>query len=544
MAGLDIDALLPGVRAATLTAQLQTAYQVTHTVNRRPRKPRSKEKPPDMGAGLETRPKAHTAKPRLRVVAAVAGILLVVGAALVLLNRWQVGAGSDRLPSPPSLSAQQKVIEDHLVTRYDAARAAPSSIAAVGPLCLAYHADMFFDLAERCYELAATLAPDDWRWTYHRAIIQSERGGGEALLDNLRRIVQRAPQFGPAWLRLGEAEFKAGRYDEAAKAWQKARDVPVTEPAPASIRHVTEVPLSAYASLGLARVALVRGEFETARTILEGINTSTPNFGSALRLLAESYRRLGRQGEAERLVYRAGRLPPYSPYADPVIDDLARESRNSIFLLRLASEADLAVNAEWSEYLTRRALEFDASNPEVVLKLARILRTVERNEEALELFKRYQAMVPGDYQVLAHIGSCLSAMGRLDEAESYFRQALKGLDDPVTHFNMALLLALTNRLDEAVAEYEKALERDPLHSAARTNLAAALARQGKLDRAAKELRYLLEHDPENAGARTNLGLVLLQQGRLADAKGQLEEALRLDPSLAPAREALQSIPHQ
>jgi tetratricopeptide (TPR) repeat protein len=237
-------------------------------------------------------------------------------------------------------------------------------------------------------------------------------------------------------------------------------------------------------------------------------------------------------------------VPPYSPYADPVIDDLARESRNSTFLLRLASEANLSVNAEWSEYLTRRALEFDPGNPEVVLKLGRILRTVERNEEALELFVRYQQMVPGDYQVLAHIGSCLSAMGRLGEAESYFRQALQGLDDPVTHFNMALLFALTGRLDEAIAQYEKALERDPRHSDARTNLAAAFARQGKLDRAARELKLLLDYDPENAGARTNLGLVFLQQGRRAEAKGQLEEALRLDPGLEPAREALESLRDQ
>jgi len=471
-------------------------------------------------------------------------IVLVIGTGLWIAGPWRTSGDRDRIPPPPRLSAQQKVIEDHLRARYDAASEAPSSIAAVGPLCLAYHADMFFDLAERCYELAATLAPDDWRWTYYRAVIQSERGGGEALVDNLRNVVERAPQFGPAWLRLGEAEFKAGRYDEAAEAWQKARDLPVAEQGSATPRHLPEVPLSAYASLGLARIALVRSQFEGARTTLEALIGSTPFFGSALRLLAESYRRLGRQSEAERLVYRAGRLPPYSPYADPVIDELARESRNSIFLLRLASEANLAINAEWSEYLTRRALEFDPGNPEVVLKLARILRTVERNEEALELFKRYQAMVPGDYQVLAHIGSCLSAMGRLNEAESYFRQALKGLDDPVTHFNMALLLALTNRLDEAIAEYEEALERDPMHSDARSNLAAALARQGKLDRAARELRFLLEHDPENAGARTNLGLVLLQQGRVADAKGQLEEALRLDPGLTPAREALASIPNQ
>ena len=108
----------------------------------------------------------------------------------------------------------------------------------------------------------------------------------------------------------------------------------------------------------------------------------------------------------------------------------------------------------------------------------------------------------------------------------------------------SLLLALTDRLDGAVAEYEKALRLDPMHSDSRTNLAAALARQGKLDRAARELAVLLENDPENAGARTNLGLVFLQQGRPADARRQFEEALRLDPGLTPAREALDSLGHQ
>jgi tetratricopeptide (TPR) repeat protein len=403
---------------------------------------------------------------------------------------------------------------------------------------------MFFDLAERCYEVALSLAPEDWRWTYYRAVIQSERGGGEALTQSLRGVVQRAPQFAPAWLRLGEAEFKAGRYDESANAWQRARDLPAMPATTTSPRHVTEIPLSAYASLGLARIAQVRGDMDTARTILEGITVALPQFGSALRLLAESYRRLGREQEAERLVYQAGRLPPYSPFADPVIDELARESRNSIFLLRLASEADLSINAEWSEFLTRRALEFDPKNPEVVLKLARILRTVERNEEALALFEQYQQMVPGDYQVLAHIGSCLSAMGRFGEAESYFRRAMQGLDDPITHYNLALLLARTGRLDEAIAEYEQALERDPMHSDARTNLAATLARQGRLDRAAAELKTLLEHDPENAGARTNLGLVLLRQGHATAARGQFEEALRLDPGLTPARDALDALGNQ
>ena len=306
---------------------------------------RSPKRPPDL-------PKSAPPRPRRAALATavVVGVVLVVAIGLFVTSRWRVRDLSAQLPAPPPVSAQQKAVEQHLRERYETAMRAPSSIAAVGPLCLAYHADMLFDAAERCYEVAGALAPGEWRWTYYRAVIQSERGGGEALVANLREVVERAPQFGPAWLRLGEAEFKAGRYNRAADAWRKARDRPVESDASVSPRHVTETPLSAYASLGLARVALVRGEFDAARQTLEQLLNTTPQFGSALRLLAESYRKLGREAEAERFVYRAGRVPPYSPYADPVVDELARESRNSILLLRLASEANLAINAEWSEY--------------------------------------------------------------------------------------------------------------------------------------------------------------------------------------------------
>ena len=224
-----------------------------------------------------------------------------------------------------------------------------------------------------------------------------------------------------------------------------------------------------------------------------------------------------------------------------MVDDLARESRNSTLLLRVSSEANLAVNAEWAEYLTRRALEFDPDNPEAVVKLGRVLRTIGRNEEALEFFQHYNQMVPGDFLGLAHIGSCLSAMGRYQEAESYLRRAVAGIDDPQTHYNLGLLLSITNRTSESIAEYEKALARDPRHGDARLNMATALARQGKMDQASRELTRLVDQDPDNAVARTNLGVVLLQLGKVAQARAQLEAALRADPSLGPAREALESI---
>jgi tetratricopeptide (TPR) repeat protein len=473
-------------------------------------------------------------------VLAGAAAVLFVGALVLAGVRLRRADLVERLPSPPTVSGQTPAVVSHLRERYEQARQDPS-VNTVGTLCMAYHADMFFDQASRCYELAAGLDGGEWRWTYYRALILAERGGGGALADMLRAVTRAAPSFGPAWLRLGDAEFKAGRYDAAEAAWAKAAGIEEPGRGTASPSPVVEVPLAGHASLGLARVALVRGDANRSREILEALTTTLPGFGPAHRLLADSYRLSGRETDALREVYRANRRPPYTPYADPMVDDLARQSRHSILLLRLASEVDLSINGAWSEYLTRRAVEFDPANPDVVVKLGRILRTLERNDEALRYFEQYHRMVPGDYQGLAHIGSVLSALGRFGEAESSFRRALGGLDDPVTHYNLGLLLVVTGREEEGIREYERALDRDPMHADARGNLAAVLARRGQVERASRELAFLVEHDPENAIARTNLGLILMQQGRSREAEVHLEEAVRMAPGLAPAAEALASL---
>ncbi len=480
--------------------------------------------------------------------ATVVAVILVAGAWAFLRQRESNAVA--RIPPPPA--TQSKAIATHLSGKFDAARAQPTSPDAVGALCVAYHADMFFDEADRCYALVSELDSSQWRWRYYRALIQAERGGGEPLVENLRRVVNQAADFGPASQRLGDALFKAGKYDEAREAWERASAAGASDTNQPSLalsersesngpRHITEVPLAAYANVGLARIALAQGETMKAREILERVATDAPQFSSSLRLLADVYRSLDRQADADRLVYRANRLQPFAPYLDPMVDDLARESRNSTLLLRVSSEANLAINAEWAEYLTRRALEFDPENPETVVKLGRVLRTIGRNDEALGFFQRYHQMVPGDFLGLAHIGSCLSAMGRYQEAESYLRRAVAGIDDPQTHYNLGLLLSITNRPTEAIAEYEKALARDPMHADARLNMATALARQGKTEQASRELTRLVEQDPDNAVARTNLGVVLLQLGKIEQARVQLEAALRADPNLEPARQALESI---
>ena len=458
-------------------------------------------------------------------------------AAYVFVSADRAGGN---IPEPPRAARQPAAITAHLEQTYDRARQAPRSAADVGAYCLALHADMFYALAKSCYGRVTALS-DDWEWAYLRSLIDGDLGGGPDLVRDLRTVVGRAPDFGPAWLRLGDAEFKAGRTAEAERAWTTATTLPEPpRPTPTSTapEHRVEVPLATYASLGLARMRLARGDVDGAASIVERLTAGGPPFSSTWRLVAEIETTRARQANAERALARARNLPPYAPYADPMVDRLALESRNSTFLLRLASEANLAINGAWSEYLTRRALEFDPDNPEVIVKLGRVLRTLGKVEEALGYFRRYEAMVPGDVQILAHIGGTLSEMGRFDEAEPLLRHAAATLDDGVSHYNLALLLARTNRLDAAVLQYEEALERDAGDIRARSNLAAALVRKGDLRRAAEELRRVLQLDPENAIAHVNIGLVYAQQGDIGRARRAFEDALRLEPGLTPARDAL------
>jgi tetratricopeptide (TPR) repeat protein len=190
-----------------------------------------------------------------------------------------------------------------------------------------------------------------------------------------------------------------------------------------------------------------------------------------------------------------------------MVDALARISRNAAFLLRQASDADPDTNGPWSEFLLRRALAFDPGHADVLAKLGRVLRNAGRNDEALDAFLAYHAQAPADFQGTAQVGATLTELGRLDEAERYLRDALTGLDDAQTHYNLGVVLSGKKRSAEAAVEYRRAIERDPYLVDARNNLAALLAREGRLAEAGAELTRVLQIEPGNAVALANLKIV-------------------------------------
>jgi tetratricopeptide (TPR) repeat protein len=449
-----------------------------------------------------------------------------------------------RLPALPDLSHQPAAVRAHLTEADRAARARPTSAEAVGAAGLAYHADMFYEQAERCYAIAEELSGFAWRWTYYRALTQGAGGDAGGLVAGLRRVVAAAPEYSPAWWQLGEAEFKAGRYDRATEAWRRVLSLPeptgpVAKP-DAPVR-VASAPISAYGAFGLARVAMSQRDAARARDVLEKVTEQWPRFGPAFRLLGSAYAALDRAADTERVVRIADRLPAYDPYVDPMIDALARESRSSTFLLQQASTADLDTNAVWREYLVRRAVELDPANTDALYDLASMLRVLRRYDEALTLLERYQHLVPGDAKALADIGRCLSGLQRFPEAEATLRRALATQDDANTRYDLGLLLDKLGRFTEAMTEYQRALDHNPNHRDARNNLGVAFARQGNLAMAARQFEQLVAADPGNADAHTNLGAMFLTQGIRERAAREFRAALALNPDHALARQGLQRL---
>ena len=120
-------------------------------------------------------------------------------------------------------------------------------------------------------------------------------------------------------------------------------------------------------------------------------------------------------------------------------------------------------------------------------------------------------------------------------------------DSGGAHLNLGAVLQENGWIEEAAAEYRKAIELDPKYAAAHNNLGLVLYAQGKREEATAEYRKAIELDPKFALARKNLGSLLLNQGKFAEAKEHLRAYVDLldpsSPAHAEAAEQLQRCEH-
>ncbi|MDB6016777.1 MAG: transrane and repeat-containing protein 1-like [Pedosphaera sp.] len=157
-------------------------------------------------------------------------------------------------------------------------------------------------------------------------------------------------------------------------------------------------------------------------------------------------------------------------------------------------------------------------------------RDESKNNEAKSLCESFLKKFPDAYAGYYNFGLLLSHLKRLDEAEQYFREALRinpGLE--VAHNNYANLLKLLQRPEEAERHYREAIQINPENAAAHYNYANLVSELQRLEEAERHYQEAVRIRPEYADAHYNFAVLLQKLERWDEAERHYQEAVRIDP---------------
>ena len=144
-------------------------------------------------------------------------------------------------------------------------------------------------------------------------------------------------------------------------------------------------------------------------------------------------------------------------------------------------------------------------------------------------------MKPDFAEAHYNLGDTLKELGRLEEAEASYTQAIALKPDfAEAHSNLGVTLKELGRLDEAEASYTQAIALKPDYAEAHNNLGITLKELGRLDEAEASLRQAIALKPDYAEAHSNLGNTLKELGRLDEALASYIQAINLNPDFTDA----------
>ena len=164
--------------------------------------------------------------------------------------------------------------------------------------------------------------------------------------------------------------------------------------------------------------------------------------------------------------------------------------------------------------------------------LAQALLNQQRVPEALA-YARHAVEVAPSAETHRNVGIILAKVGNTQEAIREFELALQLKPNMAdTHCNLAVALQRDGKIEEAIGHYQQALQADPNYADAHYDLGTALVQVNRVAEAIHEWEAALRINPDHAMAEANIGVALEQEGQVAEAVSHYERALRINPDLA------------
>ena len=229
----------------------------------------------------------------------------------------------------------------------------------------------------------------------------------------------------------------------------------------------------------------------------------------------------GNLEEAERLYQDILKAEPKNPDANHNLGALNVSLKKiDIGLSFLKTALDLDSNREqfWFSYI---AILIDSGRFEEAQKNLKIAKEKGFKNEKFVTLEAYTYF---------HSGNSLKGMGRLEEAEASYRQAIFIKSDYIeAHNNLGNTLKKIGKTEEALASFRQAIAINPELSEAHNNLGTVLQEIGKTEEALASYRQAISLKNNYAEAHSNLGLSLKDIGRLDEAEESYRQAISINP---------------
>ncbi|HWA85006.1 MAG TPA: tetratricopeptide repeat protein [Opitutus sp.] len=464
------------------------------------------------------------------------------------------------LPAAPAdLAKKPAQLAEKIAAAQALTRSRARALEGVADLGRIYHANGYLANAEACWRFLHAEQPENARWPYYLSDLRRTAGDDQTQAALLAETVRLAPDYAAAWLRLADLEFKTGQPDAAESHYQ---------------RRLALRPRDPYARLGLARLALQRGNRGDARELIEQIVRDTPDFSTAHNLYAEMLAADGQAAAAfhqRNLGREAGR---YREADDPWIEELHAWCYDPKRLTLLATMAFQMQRGDRGVAFLQRAIELAPDDPASYLQLgslylqlgqaakaqpvfeqglqrpghgdtrimlaadlAESLRLQKHPGDALQVVRRALSGSPHAYELHNELGAVLLDLGRVDESVQAYRDAVAiAPNDADSNFNLGSgLLALGHR-GEAIEALKRSLTLQPTFPKTLILLGQLAFDAGRLDEARRYWQPLYDSHPEQPQARHLLALYHLRLGEAAAAKQDAaaaeqhyQQGLAIDP---------------
>jgi TolB-like protein/tetratricopeptide (TPR) repeat protein len=202
------------------------------------------------------------------------------------------------------------------------------------------------------------------------------------------------------------------------------------------------------------------------------------------------------------------------------LDPALPEALSALAMVQLYNEWDWVA----AELAFKRALALNPNDGTTHLRYALALPYFDRADEALAEIARAQEADPLSPLIGANVGKILHLARRYGEAMEAHRKAL-ALDPNfwVTHNNLGLTLALTGAYDQAIAEFQRAIDLGDSPEA-KCNRAFAYAMSGRPHEARKILDELQTRTPPVYSSPFDLAVAYTGLGDRDRAFSWLEKA--------------------